>query len=875
MNDINLNLNQLGNIADNLDNNARIIIKNDQPVEGKIFKSRLSRLLHKSSQTNQQIWNSLKTSLSNKYDSSIASKVMGRNIDSSKPLTARQVKVILRNADDLQLQKELVSVTKQKGIIFDLEQKPKYENKLNELKQSKEQNLLDLETLRQKESLSDLDFKKMDEILNQSNINSKEITKLEKLIKDLEQLDQENPGILDKKEALDSKQFEILLKLTLIDIRGSVKQQCEKFTELLNGDIPDEFRTEYENKFISILSKIQMSAKTSEEDFKAYNSLLDSALTSGLMSEDSLVRMINSKNLSTSETLSILKAFTMLCKSAEVLGESLLKEVVTLVKSNLVNSLSELTNLEPALSDYKNAPEIEKDIKAGKLISKFLDYGSKKIQTELKNYSPTTEQETNLKETLLQKYREVGASKITERDYQKIGQLLGNKDTLCNLAILSKYVQKEGQIKTTEYVDAEIKNRVKETIGDKIKTLEDVKNVSENLKNTSIDTVEELDYLKNKLKKKIRDYLPVAGNDVEVNRMNKSIIKGLEKNIFITPEQLKFEMLTIERSIGSGGGNAIIFAAGTKENVLNKLSEWEEEHIEDKGKYQVLTQQLNELTKNVNESQHFAFKCFKVSDESTQANMEKEVSISKKLNHPNIINSYFSIDSANRKGVVMDLCAKGDFHHVLMVDSDLPIQDREYNPETSKGVKNIAKIILGAVEGLHFMHQSNMVHRDMKLENIFISDDNQAKVGDFGLVKEIESEIEGLSPEEVEKLKDPDTSTMRIGTSVYMPPEVMSTHSASLKMDTYSMGMTALLSMFEGNTNKLVEGGKVFNLELKMAQPGLAKGNIETWLNDEVFGATEEGQIMKNFIENSMKFNPENRISYTESINLLQEIINS
>ena len=118
MNGTGLNLNRLENIVGNLDNNARIIIKNDQPVEGKIYKNRLSRLLHSTSQSNQQIWNSLKTSLTNKYDSSLVSKVMGTNPDYSKPLTARHVKVILRDVDDLQLQKDLVSVTKQKGIIF-------------------------------------------------------------------------------------------------------------------------------------------------------------------------------------------------------------------------------------------------------------------------------------------------------------------------------------------------------------------------------------------------------------------------------------------------------------------------------------------------------------------------------------------------------------------------------------------------------------------------------------------------------------------------------------------------------------------------------------------------------------------------------------
>ncbi len=93
-------------------------------------------------------------------------------------------------------------------------------------------------------------------------------------------------------------------------------------------------------------------------------------------------------------------------------------------------------------------------------------------------------------------------------------------------------------------------------------------------------------------------------------------------------------------------------------------------------------------------------------------------------------------------------------------------------------------VALGALEqsalGLDAVHQTGMVHRDVKPDNILISADYRCQLADFGLVK-----VQG------------ERSGRRIGTPFYMSPEVAKEQSlpdgdAHLS-DIYSLGVTAFV----------------------------------------------------------------------------------
>lgn len=70
-----------------------------------------------------------------------------------------------------------------------------------------------------------------------------------------------------------------------------------------------------------------------------------------------------------------------------------------------------------------------------------------------------------------------------------------------------------------------------------------------------------------------------------------------------------------------------------------------------------------------------------------------------------------------------------------------------------------AWVVRPVLEGLAFLHKNGIIHRDIKLENIFVASDGNVRLADYGFSIDVEEE----------------RPSTRLGTLGYMSPEILKT----------------------------------------------------------------------------------------------------
>ena len=138
------------------------------------------------------------------------------------------------------------------------------------------------------------------------------------------------------------------------------------------------------------------------------------------------------------------------------------------------------------------------------------------------------------------------------------------------------------------------------------------------------------------------------------------------------------------------------------------------------------------------------------------------------LNHPNIVTVYALKPTDDAVYLVMEYLPGGSLRGLLSQRGRLPVEDA-------------VRIAADVCDGLAAAHAKGIVHRDVKPENILLTADGRAKVGDFGIAHVPRTAggatVGGLTQ-----------TGFQPGTLVYMSPEQIRGEAVDGRSDVYQVG---------------------------------------------------------------------------------------
>lgn len=141
-----------------------------------------------------------------------------------------------------------------------------------------------------------------------------------------------------------------------------------------------------------------------------------------------------------------------------------------------------------------------------------------------------------------------------------------------------------------------------------------------------------------------------------------------------------------------------------------------------------------------------------------------EVKLLSSLKHPNIVSYFDSFQNPNGMlDIIMGYCERGDLYTFIRNRKGVLFQE-----------KQIVEWFIQICMALQYLHERNILHRDLKTQNIFLTKSKIIKVGDLGIARILDSTC--------------DLATTLIGTPYYMSPELFANQPYNHKSDIWALG---------------------------------------------------------------------------------------
>ncbi|MFI2707587.1 protein kinase, partial [Nocardioides sp. CER28] len=151
-------------------------------------------------------------------------------------------------------------------------------------------------------------------------------------------------------------------------------------------------------------------------------------------------------------------------------------------------------------------------------------------------------------------------------------------------------------------------------------------------------------------------------------------------------------------------------------------------------------------------------------DGAYAARFVREARAAARLSHPHVVSVYDQGEDTGSPYLVMELVPGHTLRDTITTQS----------PMAPRRALALMEPVLSALAAAH---RAGLVHRDVKPENVLISDDGTVKVADFGLARAVTADTQHTS------------TGVLIGTVSYIAPEIVTEGRADARADVYSAGV--------------------------------------------------------------------------------------